>query len=196
MASSAPAQRRMTLEEFYAWDSGDELRYELIDGVVVAMTSPRNAHGKITAKLAWRLGEALVARPSCTVEVEVGIVSPSRRNTFYQADLAASCSPQDDQGHEMVEPLLIVEVLSPSTENKDRKIKLVDYRLIPSVREVLLIDCMRPYCELHRRTDGDQWLTQLVVDLEATVTLDTIGAELTLADIYANVSFETVPSSE
>ena len=190
MASGATAQRRMTLEEFHAWESGDDLRYELIDGVVVAMTSPRNAHGKISVKLAWRIAEALAARPSCSAESEVEIVSPTRRNTFYQADLAVSCTPQVDEGHEMIEPLLIVEVLSPSTEDKDRKVKLVDYRQIPRVREVLLVDCTRPYCELHRRTEGDQWLTQLVVDLRASITLESIGAELRLADIYANVSFD------
>ncbi len=189
MASGATAQRRMTLDEFFAWDSGDDLRYELIDGVVVAMTSPRNAHGKISIKLGRRIDEALDARPSCSAESEVGIVSPTRRSTFYQADLAVSCTPQVDEGHEMIDPLLIVEILSPSTEDKDRKVKLVDYRQIPSVREVLLVDCTRPYCELHRRTEEDQWLVQLVVDLKASITLESIGAELTLADIYANVSF-------
>jgi len=185
----------MTLEEFYAWDSGDDLRYELIDGVVVAMTSPRNAHGKIVAKLARRVGEALDARPSCSVEAEVGILSVTRRNTCYQADLAVSCTPQRDEGHELSDPLLIVEVLSPSTEDKDRKVKLVDYRLIPSVREVLLVDCTRPYCELHRRTEGDLWLTQLVVDLQASIILESIGAELKLADIYAGVSFDAAEPS-
>jgi Uma2 family endonuclease len=179
----------MTLEEFYAWDSGDELRYELIDGVPVALPLPRNAHGKILSALARYIVDALDGPLKGTACIRAGILSPSRSNSFYQADLAVSCKPQLDDRHEMSEPLLIVEVLSPSTEDKDRKIKLVDYRKIPSVQEVLMVDCTRRYCELHRRLDDDRWLTELLVDLNATVTLESIGAVLTLSDIYANISF-------
>lgn len=190
MASEAAARQRMTLEEFYQWDSGDELRYELIHGVPVAMTSPRNAHGKIVVGLSYFAFSALRSRTRCTAEAEVGVISPTRSNTFYQADLAVSCTPQLDDQHEMRDPILIIEVLSPSTEEKDRKVKLVDYRTIPSVQEVLLVDCTRPYCEVHRRLDQDRWLTELVVDQNASLTLESIGLELPLADIYANVSFD------
>jgi len=180
----------MTLEEFYAWDSGDERRYELIDGVPMAMTSPANAHGTLVAKLARRLGEALDARPPCEVVVEVGIVSLTRNNTGYQADLAVSCKRQPPDQHAMANPILIVEILSPSTESHDRKVKLVDYRRIPSVHEVLLVDSTRRYCELHRRLDGDRWLVELIVDPEAGVRLESIGAELPLNQIYVGVEFE------
>ncbi len=87
MAAGATARRRMTLEELYSWDSGDDLRYELIDGVLVAMTSPRNAHGKFVLELAGRVRDTLKIRSHCSGGVEVGIVSPTRSNTFYQADL-------------------------------------------------------------------------------------------------------------
>ena len=190
MSSAATARPLMTLEEFYEWDSRDDQRYELIDGVPVAMAPPRNAHGTIAINLAWGLRETLRTRPPGVAMSEVGILSPTRRNTFYQADLAVSCQPQDPDGHEMKDPLLIAEVLSPSTENQDRKVKLVEYRRIPGVREVLMVDSTRLYAELHRRLEGDRWLVELIVDPQAALRLESIGAELPLSEIYANVSFD------
>jgi Uma2 family endonuclease len=190
MSPVTKPKRTMTLEEFHKWDSGDGLRYELIDGVPVAMTSPANAHGTIVAKLARRIGESLDARPPCRVMVEVGIVSPTRADTWYQADLAVSCKRQPPDQHSITEPILIVEVLSPSTENQDRKVKLVDYRSIPSVQEVLLVDSTRRYCELLRRLDDNRWLTELAVDPDAVLRLESIDCDLRLSDIYSNVELE------
>ncbi len=191
MASEAAARQRMTLGEFLRWEGDGGLRYELVDGVPVAMTPPRFDHGKLVAKLARRIGEALDVRPGCEVATEVGVLPATRENTFYQADLAVSCTPQPGDQHQVRDPILIVEILSPSTEEKDRKVKLVDYRAIPSVREVLYLDCTRTYCELHRRMEGeDLWLTKLDVSLDASIVLESIGAELSLADLYATITFE------
>lgn len=184
MSGEATARHRMTLEEFYDWEGAPETRYELIDGVPIAMTPPSVRHGAIVARLARHISERLDARPTCMVITEAGILSPRSSNTWYQADLALSCCEQDSDGHDLQQPLLIVEVLSPSTENTDRKIKLVDYRRVSSVVEVLLVDSTRPYVELHRRIDGDRWVVELIVDSEASVYLESIGAELAMATIY------------
>jgi Uma2 family endonuclease len=186
--TTSTARKLMTVADFVEWESRDELKYELIDGVPVAMTYPARNHRRIVVSLAHMV--FMGSRPPCVAEAEAGIISPTRGHTFYQADLAVACSPQPRDRHEMVDPVLIVEVLSPSTENTDRKVKLVDYRKIPSVREVLLVDSTRVYCELHRRLDGDRWLVELLVDPEASITLESIGADLALADIYAKVDFE------
>jgi Uma2 family endonuclease len=188
MTQRSTAEKRMTVAEFVNWDNGDERMYELIDGVPLAMTSPKSPHRRIVVNLARLL--ALGAKPPCVAEAEAGILSPTRSNTYYQADLAVSCSPQPLDQVEIAEPVLIVEVLSPSTENHDRKIKLMDYRKIPSVREVLLVDSTRPYCELHRRLEGDRWLTELVGEQDRSLALETIGADLKLTEIYANVVLE------
>jgi Uma2 family endonuclease len=205
MSPVTKPKRTMTLEEFHAWngepDTSYELidgvpvamhspSYELIDGVPVAMTSPKWPHRRIVVNLTRHVAIALDRRRPCAAEVEAGILSPTRRDTYYQADLAVSCtSPCEDQV-EMTDPILIVEVLSPSTEDQDRKVKLVDYRRIPSVREILLVDSKRRYCELHRRLEGDRWLTELSVDPESVLHLESIDADLRLSDIYANVELE------
>jgi len=118
------------------------------------------------------------------------IINRSGPTSGYQADLAVSGKRQPSDQHAIIDPLLIVEVLSPSTENQDRKVKLVDYRKIPSRYEVLLVDSTRRYCELHRRLEGDRWLTELAVNPDAVLRLESSDAELRLSDIYADVELE------
>jgi Uma2 family endonuclease len=208
MSPVTKPKRTMTLEEFYKWNGEPDTSYELIDGVPVAMyspsvelidgvpvamTSPKWPHRRIVVNLTRHIAIALDRRHPCAAEVEAGILSPTRRDTYYQADLAVSCtSPREDQV-EMTDPILIVEVLSPSTERHDRQPKLVDYRRITSVQEILLVDSTRRYCELHRRLEGDRWLTELAVDPDAVLRLESIDCDLRLSDIYANVELDKQP---
>ena len=84
----------------------------------------------------------------------------------------------------MENPILLVEVLSPGTEAHDRKVKLPDYRQLPSVEEVVLVDSEVAYAEVHRRLDDDRWLTEIVTGLEGKLRLASVGAELSLAALY------------
>ena len=185
-----PAHKTMSLAEFLVWDSPPNRHYELICGHPVAMAPPTAAHGTIVINLGRRISERLDARPPCRVQSEVGIHIPHYRDTWYQADLAVTCRKNEPGEIEMPEPLIVVEVLSSSTENHDRKLKLPDYRLLPSVAEVVLIDSQRMYCEAHRRADGNLWFTDLLRDPEAVLKLDSIGLEASLERLYANVVLE------
>ena len=89
------------------------------------------------------------------------------------------------QVRELADPVLVVEVLSPSTEEHDRGVKLAHYRRLGSIREVALVSVNEQRVELYRRLDGGQWL---ITDVErGAVELDSIGGVLTLAEIYAKV---------
>ena len=180
------ALKRMSLDEFYAWDSPGETHYELIEGMPVAMAPPGGPHQVIVARLVGRLDSTLSKRPECTTRVQAGIVPAWRRSTYYEADVAVSCHPVED-GWETKEPLLIVEVLSPSTENTDRKVKLRDYRRIPSVREIVLIDAYRVWCEVHRRQPDGRWIVDLLDEVDARLVLDSVGLDVALLDLYANL---------
>src|SRR5947199_5880658 len=105
----------MTLSEFLRWDDGTDTRWELIDGVPVAMAPPGVAHGRLAARLAGRIDAALSARPPCFVQSEAGIVRADRRDRFYVADLAVSCALPKAGQQITTEPVLIVEILAPST---------------------------------------------------------------------------------
>lgn len=179
----------MTVEEFLGLAAEDDRRLELIDGVVVAMAPPSRAHGIVAGNLAVALGLALRGRPPCVVQIEAGVLSATHEETLYQADLVVTCEPHRRGEQVVAEPVLVVEILSPSTESADRKVKLPDYRQMPSVREVLFVDQDRMFCELHRRVDGGRWLTELHLQPDARLRLESLDPplELSLAELYAGV---------
>lgn len=170
MADAAPSH--LTLDEFLNWNPPGDTRYELIDGIVRAMAPTSGAHQIIVGALAGEIHAALRAHLGCTVRIEASLILPNRRDTYYQADLAVTCRPHAADERSTPDPILIVEVLSPSTESHDRKVKLPDTRDFDSVQEIVLIDSQRLCCEVHRRLDQQRWLTDLLRTPEARLRLD------------------------
>jgi Uma2 family endonuclease len=146
----------VTLGEFLSWDDGTDTRYELWDAVVVATAPPMARHGRPALALGGELRAALRSRPPCGAFSEAGIALPDRNDTFYVADIAVTCQPLRAEDRLISNPVLIVEVLSPSTAAADGQIKIPDYRRIPSVQEILLIDSESAFA-VHGR-EGDRWI--------------------------------------
>jgi Uma2 family endonuclease len=177
------ARRRRLLEEFLAFDDGTDRRYELFDGAIVAMAPPARAHGALVSRLARVIGNAL--RPPCEVIAEAGIIPPGRGASYYQADLAVTCTPGVSGDQFVAEPVVIVEVLSPSTAATDRDRKLPDYRKIASLQHILVISSTEPRIEHFRREEGG-WKVQDQAD-SGTVSLESLAVTLDLAELYAGV---------
>jgi Uma2 family endonuclease len=185
-----PAIRRMTLEEFLHWDDATDTRYELIDGFPLAMAPPARAHGILCARIAGELNAALRSRRPRTAETEAGIAHPDRSDSCYIADLAVTRRPYQ-RGEQLVEdPILIVEVLSPGTERRDRRAKLPAYREIESVQEILLIDSETAYAEIFRRK-GTAWFSEIVRGREAELNLDSIELQLAMSELYEGIDLPT-----
>lgn len=178
-----PAIERMTLDAFLSWDGEPDVRYQLFDGMPQAMAPANILHQAMASRLNAAIATALAKRPGCSVIGEVGVTSALRNNSFYIADIAVTCRPL--QSVQMIpDPILIVEVLSPSTEETDRKVKLGDYRAIPSIEEILLIDPHRLYAEVHRRFDTDRWLVDLLRQESDVLRLTSVGLAVPLAELY------------
>src|SRR5262249_4652812 len=130
------AIRRMTVAEFLRWEDGTDTRYELQGGSPVAIAPPAPPHGLLAAQLCIRIGVARQSRRPCMVQVEAGIARPDQDDTCYVADLAVTCTPPRRGDQLIADPVLIVEVLSPTTGLYDRQTKVADYRRIPTVEEI------------------------------------------------------------
>ena len=183
---SEAAIKRMTLTEFLRWEDGTDTRYELVSGVPVAMAPPAPAHGFLAARLCAGIEAALRSRRPCMVQVEAGIAWPDRSDTCYIADLAVTCAPPE-RGRQLFEdPRLIVEVLSPGTALYDRQTKVSDYRRIPSVEKILLIDSTSIFAEVLRR-EGDRWTTEIVSGPQAVLSLASIGLTAAMSDLYEGI---------
>jgi len=187
---SEAAIRRMTVDEFLRWDDGTDTRYELVGGFPLAMASPPplEEHGLLAARLAARLERALSGRRLCRADIEAGILHPERADTFFVADVAVTCGPREPRRQYMQDPILLIEILSPSTERHDRHLKLPAYRRIGSVQEILLVDSEDRYVELHRR-QGDLRVIQILRENAEIISLASVGIEILMADLYEGFAF-------
>jgi Uma2 family endonuclease len=181
-----PAEHRMTIGEFLTWNDGTSSRYELRQGSIVAMAPPSGAHSRIAGTLARLLGVAL--KGPCGVFSEAGILLEGE-DTYYHADLAVSCAPTSARTRGVPDPLLLVEIISPSTSAKELQEKLQDYRSLASVQEILLVSSSRHRVELHRRS-GERWVVEDFVGLETSIGLESARLELRMSEIYEGVEVE------
>jgi Uma2 family endonuclease len=186
------ATKRMSLDEFLHWDNGTDTRYELIDGVPIAMVPPAEAHRILAVRLVSRIEAALQSRRPCNAQIDAGVLRPDRCDAYYVADVAVTCRPNEPGRQAIAEPILIVEILSPSTERHDRRIKLPIYREIESVQEILLIDSDSYYAEVHRR-DANHWIIELVRGSGAILSLSSVGLSLSMAELYGGIA---MPNTE
>ena len=182
-----PAIKPMSLDEFYVWDDGTETHYELIGGFPVAMAPPAEGHRMLAVRLVTRIDGALAARRPCNAQIEAGVIRVDRSDTYFEADLAATCEGHEFGRQAIKNPFLIIEILSPSTERHDRRVKLPAYRQIETVREIVFIDSDGVYAEVHRRL-GAQWITELLRGPEAVLTLVSADVEVRLGELYDGIA--------
>jgi Uma2 family endonuclease len=176
---------RMSLAEFLDWDDGTDTLYELVEGRIVAMAPPNDAHGTIIMNIGLAIGPALKA--PCRIVGNAGIVLPERDDRYYVADLAVTCDQPASQRRFLPEPRLMVEVLSRSTAAHDRGLKGEDYRQLASVQEILFVsNDERRLVRLRREVD--HWAIDDFIG-DASVRLVSIDATMSLSTIYANVAF-------
>jgi Uma2 family endonuclease len=181
------AVKPMTSEEFVHWDDGTETHYELIGGFPVAMAPPAEAHRILAVRLVTRIDAALARRRPCNAQVEAGVVRPDRVDTYFEADIAATCEGNKPGRQAIKDPFLIVEILSPSTERHDRRVKLPAHRQISTVQEIVLIASDGLYVELHRRA-GEQWITEILYSSEGVLVLSSVDIEIPMSDLYESIA--------
>jgi Uma2 family endonuclease len=169
----------MTVDEFLAWDDGTDTRHEPADGLIRAMTPPAGPHRTIVVNTSGTLYNALSNRPPCRGEAEAGL--RINAHTMWQADLAVTCQPP---AREIVDPSLVIEVLSPSTRTHDLGQKLVDYKTLPTVTEIWMIDSERRWVQ-HCHRDKSGWLGQEFVG-SADFDSPVLKVRVTLDQLYAN----------
>lgn len=190
MALAARKISQMTVDAFLTLSFDGDARHELIDGEVVAQSHASPAHSTLQGTLARHLGNALDARNQregtrCRVLPEAGIrpnFDPT--HNYRVADLAVTCEPFDPAAPYTVAPILLIEILSPTEEAKQRA-KLHVYAGMPSVREILFLDSLSIRAELHRRDEAGRWPERPAVLVgDDPLTLGTVGLELPLCALY------------
>lgn len=182
---STPKQTppHMTVDEFLVWAEDRPGRYELIGGEVVAQASERAKHWEIKLATHVALLNAIkAAKLGCHVVPDGGTVRIDA-TTAFEPDGMVYCGEKVAPDSLIVEnPVIVVEVLSPTTGRNDKSRKLADYFRVPSIAHYLIVDAEAPLVIHHqRRPDGDI-LTHILRD--GTLSLDPPGVTLALSEIY------------
>jgi len=186
---SAEPQHAWTAEEYLSFDRGREGKHEFLDGQIVAMSGASRAHGRIAWNLAGALYPQLEGR-GCEGFVGDMRVHVPVTDRYTYPDLVVVCGESEFEDAELdtlFNPTLIVEILSPSTEDRDRGSKLFHYRSIPSLRAILLVAQDRAHVERFVRQDDGGWLLSDHDGVDEVLDLPSIGARLAMADVYRKV---------
>jgi Uma2 family endonuclease len=190
---AANPERRYTLEEYLELDRTSEERLEFWDGEVFCMSGGSRSHDQIIinciVKLSARLGASKCRVFSADMRIKVPSAPPYR-----YGDLSALCGEAEFEEvsgvDTLVNPELIVEVLSPSTEAYDRGDKFTHYKSIPTLREYLLVSQHRPHVTHLFKQDDGKWIHSEANDLESSIRLQSLDCELPLSEIYRDVAFD------
>jgi Uma2 family endonuclease len=177
------SKNRMTVNEYLAWAEGQPGRFELLDGIVHAMTPERAVHAEIkfAVQAALLNGIRRAALP-CHMLPD-GMTVRIDESTAYEPDALVYCGPKlPPSALDVPNAVVVVEVLSPSSRHIDAASKLAGYFRLPSVAHYLIVDPDKPLIIHHARGAADTILTRIV--REGEIALDPPGLIVALADIY------------
>jgi Uma2 family endonuclease len=175
----------MSVDEFLNWDSGDAVRYELVDGEPRAMAPASRTHGTLQGRLATLINNHLDRenRP-CSLVVEPGVV-PHLLSDYNMRvpDLAVTYALyQTEEAAVLTDPILLIEILSPSNQAKTWT-NIWAYASIPSVQEILVFWADRIGAELLRRSPQGEWPARPVA-VSGELMLESIGFRTNLTELY------------
>lgn len=181
----------MTEAEYLDFEQKSDLRHEYINGEVFAMTGASENHTLISGNLVTALNIALRTRPCKVYPIDMRVkVIPSTLYTY--PDVSVVCGDShfsDNEFATLLNPNVIIEVLSPSTEAYDRGKKFQEYMKIPSMQEYVLVSQEEARIEHFMRGEDERWILTIVAGLVATLELPSVGCSLLLEDVYLKVEF-------
>ena len=186
-------KHRCTIEQYFEIERDSDVRHEFLEGEILAMAGGSPEQSFIIVNLARELSIALKGKPCRVAESNLRVRIPHRARCVYP-DASIICGPlqldpQDPERHTILNPKVIVEVLSQSTEAYDRGDKFAQYREIESFEEYILVSQNRPQLESFLRQPDGAWSIQSFTGLEATATIRCLSLLIPMAEIYSGIEF-------
>jgi Uma2 family endonuclease len=198
------SQSRYTVEEYLSLERSSDERHEFLDGDVYLMAGERPDHGTICTNISGQLYVQLRGKPCQVFSKDMKVRSGPEPKSRYEArglysypDLIVVCDERryhDEYKDVLLNPIVVVEVLSQSTEAFDRGEKWARYQTwLPSLSEYILVSQTKPHIEHFIRRSNGEWLYSLQRGLDGNLELASVGCTLALADIYDRIVFPPEP---
>lgn len=182
-----PVTDYMSEDEFFDFVQDRDEKWELVNGVPVMMAGANQRHQAIAANIFASLYDQLRGKPCRPTSADTGV--STGQGTVRYPDVVIDCGKREDDSMFASEPVLVIEVLSPSTRSFDSHRKVLEYKSNPQVRYILLVDTNNAGCLLHYR-QGDGWEEIMRDGPHSMVDLPDIGVTIALDDIYEGLEFK------
>jgi Uma2 family endonuclease len=194
MSQASAKQKIMSVEEYLAFEEKSKRKHEFMDGEIFAMAGATRKHSKIASNIGIELGYKLKGK-GCEVHFGDLRIKASERQYVY-GDVTIFCDKSEFETYKETEilltPKIVFEVLSKSTEARDRGDKAQDYRRLPSLTDYVLVSQKRVFVEHFVRQSDGSWKLFEYNQLTEKLKLDAISSELSLADIYFEVNLPQI----
>ena len=188
---SSVGERLLSLDEFLAWERDQPERYEYAGGVITMMTGGSLDHSTIASNLWTALRDQLRGSPCRAFRGDSKIIA---NHSIRYPDLSVTCTPVRGTEDVVLDPVCIIEVISPSTEREDRGRKKFDYFATPSIRQYAIIEQDERLIDLYTRT-GEGWIDEIVQG-DAVLKLSSVGVEVSLDAIYEDTELDATRPPE
>jgi Uma2 family endonuclease len=176
-------RKSMTLEQFLAWEERQELRYEFDGFQPIAMTGGTAPHAAIQRNLIFALTGRLRGKPCQPYGSELKILVDG---SIRYPDAFVVCTPLTPRTTVVTDPVVVFEILSPSTSNTDLVVKNAEYRACPSIRRYVTLQQTHPGALAFARK-GEDWVSETFSGTDAVLRLPELDLEIPLAELYADV---------
>lgn len=184
MGHAEAQPRRYTVEEYFALEKASDVRHEFFEGEIFAMAGESIPHNKLVGNAYLALRQALDDKP-CQVLFETIQVAVEHSRHYTYPDVVVSCDPRDqEETRRQQHPILIIEVLSPSTEAYDRTLKFSQYKKLPSLRHYLLVSQKGWFVDWFQLTEHGVWGHTGLAEANDLIAIPELGLTLTLAQLY------------
>lgn len=188
----AKLKNKISVTEYIEGENLSEIRHEYIYGEVYAMAGASDRHNIINGNIFGNLWNHL-RNARCQAFSE-NMKLRADEQTFYYPDVMVDCEKVPPSAFYREKPVLLVEVLSPSTERIDRNEKLTVYKTIPTLIEYLIVSQEKMSVEVHRKIENGEWQTEFYDEINDEIRLDSIDFNLSLSEIYRRV--DLAPQSD
>lgn len=188
--SAIPDPSTWSVEQYLAYERESDIRHEFVGGDVMAMAGASERHNQITSALNFLLYGQLLDRNCSVFQSDMRVKADEL--VYYYPDVVATCGDTkylDDRHDILLNPTVVIEVLSPSTEDYDRGRKFANYRKISSLRDYILVAQHEIKVEHHTLKTGEGWLLKDFTQADDIIELPSIDCTLALSDIYRKVTF-------
>ncbi|MCU0537484.1 MAG: Uma2 family endonuclease [Hydrococcus sp. Prado102] len=186
------SSKTYTLDEYRALEETAEFKSEYHDGAIIPMSGGTINHNRIVRNLIRILDTALRQQPYEVFSSDLRLWVPPHRKGLYPDVMVIAGEPvlNEQRTDEILNPCLIVEVLSKSTSGYDRGDKFLYYRSIPQFQEYLLVSQSEYFIEHYVKTGENQWLLREYRGSDTQIELSSVGVTIVIRDLYEGVNFE------